>query len=99
MIVFMVIHYYPSRDFDAKKWRDDVEKRYELSEDLIESKVLVGKTMDEVRQLLGDDYDISGKEEWTYYLGVRPQLFPIDHDYLRIEFKDGRVVKVEQRTT
>ena len=31
------ISYYPSKDFDRQKWISDKEKRYELSEEIIES--------------------------------------------------------------
>jgi hypothetical protein len=99
MLWILSISYYPSYDFDQQKWRDDVEKRYEISEDLIDSGVLIGKSMEEVKQLLGDDYQQTGKDRWSYYLGFRPQLFGIDPDYLDIDFKNGRVIKVAQHTS
>ena len=99
MLWIMSISYYPSHEFDKQKWHDDVEKRYELSEELIDNEILIGKTMDEVKQLLGDDYQESGKDRWSYYLGFRPQLFGIDPDYLDIDFENGRVIKVGQHTS
>ena len=99
MIWIISVSYYPSHDFDKQKWHDDVEKRYELSEDLIDNEVLLGKTMDEVKRLLGDDYQESARDRWSYYLGFRPQLFCIDPDFLDIDFKNGRVVKVGQHTS
>lgn len=99
-ILISIISYYPSRDFDKERWHTDKEKRYELSEDLIESQMLIGLTKEEVSNVLGAEHD--GSEEtdyWTYYLGFRPQLFGIDPDVLSIEFKDGKVIKVTQRET
>jgi hypothetical protein len=91
------ITYYPSNKFDKQKWVDDKEKRYELSNDIIESKMLLGKTKTEVRQLLGDDADNKDSiDVWTYGLGIRPELFNIDGSYLLIEFKNNHVVNVEQ---
>ena len=55
--------------------------------------------MDEVKHLLGDEYQESGRDRWSYYLGFRPQLFGIDPDYLDIDFKNGRVIKVVQHTS
>jgi hypothetical protein len=99
MIWVISISYYPSNEFDKQKWHKDIDKRYELSEDIIENEILLGKTTDEVKTLLGDDYQQSGPDTWSYYLGFKPQLFGIDPDYLEIEFKDGRVIKVSQHTS
>lgn len=87
--------YYPSRDFDKEKWFADKEKRYELSEDLIDSRILLGKTKQQIRQLLGDEGNKDESNYWTYYLGFKPGL-SIDPDVLDIYFEDGRVVRVAQ---
>lgn len=99
MLWIITASYYPTHDFDKQKWHDDVEQRYELSEDLIDSEVLMGKTMDEVKLLLGDDYQESGKDQWSYYLGFRPGFANIDPDVLEIEFKEGKVINVRQPET
>ncbi|MFB9865502.1 hypothetical protein [Rufibacter immobilis] len=75
------------------------EKRYELSADIIDSKMLLGKTKPEVRQLLGDEGNTDLSDHWNYYLGFRPGFANIDPDVLDIEFKDGKVVKVGQHET
>ena len=99
LLWILSISYYPSHDFDKQKWHNDIEKRYELSEDLMNSKILIGKTKDEIKQLLGEDFQEWSADSWSYYLGFRPQLFGIDPDYLDIDFKDGRVIKVSQHTS
>jgi amino acid transporter len=99
MLWICSISYYPSNNFDKQKWFSDKEKRYELSEDIIESKMLIGKTKAEVKQILGDGENIENNDLWNYYLGYRPQLFGIDSDVLDIEFKDGKVIKVSQHQT
>jgi hypothetical protein len=97
MLIYFSISYYPSHDFDRQKWLTDGEKRYELSKDLINSKILIGKSKVQVRQLLGDEADNENKSNvWTFGLGYRPELFNIDPDHLQIEFKDDKVVNVEQ---
>ena len=91
------ISYYPNQDFNKQKWFGDKEKRYELSKDIISSKMLIGKTKLQVRQILGDEDD--NKESfnvWTFGLGVRPALFNIDDSYLQVEFNSNKVVTVEQ---
>lgn len=99
MLWIFSISYYPSKDFDRQKWLTDKEKRYELSEEIIESKMLIGKTKAEVKQILGDEENIENSNLWNYYLGYRPQLFGIDPDVLDIEFENGKVIRVSQHQT
>ena len=91
------ISYYPNRDFNKQKWFGDEDKRYELSKDIIASKMLIGKTKLQVRQILGDESDNKDSfNVWTFGLGVRPALFNIDDSYLQVEFDSNKVVNVEQ---
>ena len=90
-------NYYPSRDFNEAAWHADNEKRYEMTEDLIESEMLIGKTKEEVQRVLGNTvykYD----DRWVYYVGARPG-FHLESDVLIIYFNKDNVVKVEQRGT
>ena len=91
------IEYYPSYSFDKQTWLQDTDKRYELSKDIIKSRILIGKTKSEVRKLLGNNsYNKDSIDVWTYGLGIRPALFNIDDSYLLIEFENDTVVNVEQ---
>jgi hypothetical protein len=99
MLWFLSMSYHPTHDFDKEKWFSNKGKRYELSEDIIGSKMLIGKTKSEVRQLLGDEGNKDESDYWDYYLGFRPGFANIDPDVLDIEFKDGKVVKVGQHET
>ena len=99
LLWFFSMSYHPSHDFDKEKWLADKEKRYEYSENIIESKMLIGKTKAQVRQLLGDEGNKDDSDYWTFYLGFRPAFANIDPDILDIEFKDGKVVKVGQHET
>jgi hypothetical protein len=99
MLWFFSISYYPTHDFEKEKWFADKEKRYELSGDIIDSNMLIGKTKSEVQQLLGDEGNTDDSDYWNYYLGFRPGFANIDPDVLVIEFKDGKVIKVAQHET
>lgn len=47
----------PTRDFDEVTWRNEVEKRAEMIDDLIESETLLNQSATEVLQILGEpDY-------------------------------------------
>ena len=91
--------YHPTYDFDKEKWFADKETRYNLSEDIIESEMLIGKTKSEVRQILGDENNTDQSDYWSYYLGFTPGFVNMDPDALVIEFKDGKVIKVGQHET
>lgn len=93
------ISYYPSNDFDRQKWLNNKEKRYEFSKEIIESKMLIGKTKAEVKAILGDEGNSESSDLWNYYLGFRPQLFGVDPDVLDIEFEKGKVIKALQHQT
>lgn len=99
LIWLYTLSYYPTNDFNKEKWLSDTEKRYEMSGDIIESEMLIGKTKSEVKQILGDDGNEDESDNWSYSLGFKPGFANIDPDVLDIEFKDGKVVKVGQHNT
>jgi hypothetical protein len=91
MTWIMISEYYPNRDFDKMMWQTNKDERYEYTHDLIKSKILLGKTRDQVLNLLGDDADTSQIDELGYDIGFRPELTGIDPSYLIIDFKNGKV--------
>lgn len=96
IIWFFSITYYPNKDFDRDEWNSNVEKRYEMSEDIMASNILIGKKRDEVIVLLGSDFYAHGENNISYELGYVPGLWKIDPDYIDIYFENGKVTKVEQ---
>lgn len=96
-LYFFCTSYYPNKTFDKTLWVEKSQKRYELASDLIERKLLVGKTKKEVREILGDNGENLDKDNsWYYYLGYPPgQMFNLDPDVLCIEFKNDRVFSVK----
>lgn len=94
-----VVSYYPEYQFNQQKWNNIPEQRYELSADIIESKMLIGKTKTEVILLLGEDFYEYTPDHIAYTLGFTPGMFNIDTDVLDIIFKNNIVVKVKQHQT
>jgi hypothetical protein len=94
-----IVSYYPTQDFNKNSWTLDKEKRYEMSSDIINSKILIGKTKKEVIEILGDEGNKFDDNIWNYYLGFVPGLFKIDPDVLDIFFENGKVIKVGQHET
>jgi amino acid transporter len=93
------VSYYPERDFDKTKWETDIERRYEMTDDLVKNRKLIGKTKEEIKELLGQEGVSFDGSRWTYYIGFKPSLFGIDPDVLEIEFKEGKVSKSWTRET
>jgi hypothetical protein len=96
MIWIFSISYYPTDDFNQNEWNTNVEERYKMSEDIIESEMLIGKTRDEVIQILGNNFSSNDENRISYELGYVPGLFNIDPDYLDIKLENGIVVSVKQ---
>ena len=90
------ISYYPNTKFDKKEWNINIEQRYKMSDDIIKSQMLIGKTKEDVIELLGNNYYTYSENHIAYELGHVPFLFNIDPDFLNIYFENGTVVKVDQ---
>jgi len=91
------MNYYPKRSFNHNDWMVDKDERYELSDDIINSKVLVGKTKSDIRTLLGNKGNKDNLDEWTYDLGTKPEILNIDPSVLIIYFEKGKAIRVEQQ--
>jgi len=90
------VSYYPTKEFNQKEWTENPSKRYEMTQDIIEKNLLIGKTKDEIVNLLGSDkYEYDGGH-WGYNVGFVPGLLNIDPDVLDIYFKNNIVFKVDQ---
>lgn len=97
-IIWLIITYYPKHKFSFEKWKNQQETRYELTDDLINSKLLIGMQKSKVAQLLGKPSDLESNI-WVYNVGFVPRLFNIDLDILEVCFENNKVVKVKQRRT
>ena len=96
MIWIFSISYYPTSDFDKDEWNSNVEERFIMSEDIIESEILIDKTREEVIEILGNNFITNNESKITYELGHVPGLFNIDPDYLDIKLENGKVISVKQ---
>ncbi|OPZ31257.1 MAG: hypothetical protein BWZ00_00612 [Bacteroidetes bacterium ADurb.BinA174] len=99
MIWIFSVSYYPKTDFNKQEWNENKEERYKMSNDIIKSDILIGKTKEEVIELLGEDYYSYDESHIAYDLGFVPGLFNIDPDVLDIYFENGKVIKVGQHET
>lgn len=99
LFIFWCMSYYPKKDFDRKIWMTDKDHRYEMSGDIIKSKMLAGKTKKEVITILGVEGNEMDSDQWGYELGYLPEIGNIDPDILDITFKNGKVTDVGQHNS
>ena len=83
------------KDFDKKAWTDLKELRYEMKDDLVDSKILESKTKNEVIILLGEPDRKDSTGIWTYDLGVSKAGFGWQFNDLQLHFKNEQVEKSE----
>lgn len=91
--------YYPSKSFDQNIWKHNPMSRYEITDDLIESELLVGKSENEVRSILGEYTFTYNENHWAYEIGYVPGLLNIDPSVLDVYFENGVVIKVGKHET
>jgi hypothetical protein len=99
MIWLFSVSYYPKTDFNKQEWNENKKERYKMSNDIIKSEILIGKTKEEVIELLGNDSYFYDESHIAYDLGFVPGLFNIDPDVLDIYFENGKVITVGQHET
>jgi len=70
ILFIFLMSYTPSKNFDKTKWLTDKEERYQMVDDIIESKMLIGKDTNQVKQILGEPpWRDETAKKWTYDMG------------------------------
>lgn len=85
--------------FTKENWKTYSYKRYKMTDEIIENKLIIGKTKQEIIFLLGNNMRSSkanGKEQLVYPLGTPPSFFEEKKEKLIILFEAGYVVEVIQ---
>ncbi|EEL39234.1 Uncharacterized protein BC141101_03035 [Bacillus toyonensis] len=83
-------------NFNRDRWLNDEEKRVHMVDDFMQKYKLIGKSNEEITQLLGTPTETRNEEEGVitlYYLGTERGFIPIDSEQLIFQFdRDGRVL-------
>lgn len=95
--------YHHEKYFDSSSWKSSPSLRYEMSDDLVASKELIGRSKADVRMLLGtyewlswnDTIHDKDPNYWNYGLGIEPGAMNDMKDNILIVFKNNRVADVE----
>jgi hypothetical protein len=95
VIFIYLISREPSSDFDKSKWLTDREGRFAMGDDIVKSKILIGKDTNQVKQLLGQPtWQDSSNTTWTYDMGNGGGGLGFLFHNLSIQFEKAKAVKV-----
>jgi|GEM_PF-3307597 len=88
--------------FDSEKWKNwelkssENHLRYDMSDDLVENYNLVGKSRQDILNLLGDPDSIKKGLKEKYFYNLGPCRRGIDFGVLYIYFENDLVVKIDK---
>jgi len=88
--------YEPQYSFDKEKWFSEKHKRFEMRDDIIDSKILEGKRKFEIIDLIGKPDSGDSSDNWTYNLGGSSSGFGWQFNSLELTFNRDKVEKVKK---
>ncbi|HEF5697825.1 hypothetical protein ACQVWE_00200 [Bacillus cereus] len=94
--VQLSVNEYTSK-FNQNRWLNHADKRVHMIDDLLQKYKLIGKSNEEITQLLGAPTETRSGGEGVitlYYLGTERGFIPIDSEQLILQFdRDGKVME------
>lgn len=86
----------PRKQFSSSQWLTDHSHRFQMADDITDSKMLIGKDTSEVKQILGDpNYKHNEICRWDYDMGSNAYGFGVQFHILLIQFQNGEVAVVD----
>ncbi|MEM5563690.1 hypothetical protein WNY78_01170 [Psychroserpens sp. AS72] len=81
--------------FDEKKWHARPSKRYKIVDDIIDDEIFIGKSKQDVIEILGAPVDpiTSEKDILNYKIGTPPSFKELKREELIIEFENNKAIK------
>jgi len=82
--------------FDQNAWNSNPSMRYKMSDDIIDSELLIGKTQQEVVLILGTSglSNVQDEDHMVYRLGKGPSFFESQEEKLVVIFENTFVIDV-----
>ena len=95
-VVGTTLIYQFEEKFSEDLWRSQPSVRYKLADDIIDRELFIGKTKEDIIELLGppSHYNVTESTYFSYYLGNEPSFFRSGRSDLILTFKNNRVIKV-----
>lgn len=87
------------KKFEKVEWNKNPNERYKMTNDLINSNLIIGMNKKNVRDLLSNDckYCDDKSNAWMYYLGEGKNTSDFKWEVLDVEFKSDTVFSVSIR--
>ena len=95
--IFSYLFYEPQYDFKKERWFADKNARFEMRDDLVNSRILIGKSKSEIIDLIGKSDSNDSIENWTYDLGMSGAGFGWQFNYLKLTFENNKVSDVKKQ--
>ncbi len=103
-VVNIFSSYHHQKHFDSEIWKSKPALRYEMSKEMVEKKLFIGKTKSEVKVLLGtcewygwnDNIKANSPDKWNYNMGYKPGAFNLKQECLEIVFKNDKANSARQ---
>ena len=94
-LFFAVISGVSKRKFNKESWLNEPSKRYEMVDNLIKKKILIGKDSNQIKEILGTTSSRSDSNNyWLYNMGMGTAFLGFAFHNLEVEFSGSRVVNV-----
>ena len=96
--------YHHEKYFNTKAWNTKPALRYEMSNNIISKHLLIGKTKENIKNLLGTPewfgwdplIKANSPEKWNYNLGNKPGALNTMQECIEITFKKNKVETTKQ---
>lgn len=97
ILIFMsYLFYQPQYEFNKSKWIASKHLRYEMRDNIVESRILNGKSKSEIIELIGKSENNDSLDIWIYDLGMSGAGFGWQFNSLELSFKNGQVNNVRK---
>ncbi|WP_431134553.1 hypothetical protein [Psychroserpens mesophilus] len=95
-------NYHHQKYFSSELWKEEPALRYEISDNMLASETLTGKSKSEIILLLGTHEWLSWDDlkknhdtnRWNYSLGIEPGAFNQEKECIELVFKNNKVTTV-----
>lgn len=96
--------YHHEKHFNIDDWKTKPSLRYEMSNEIREKNIFLGKTKKDIESVLGksewygwdDSIKANSQEKWNYNLGYKPGAFNMKQECLELIFKNNLVISIKQ---
>jgi len=100
--IFCSFHH--QKYFDELAWNEKPALRFEMSKEILEKQLFIGKSKNEVEALLGasewfgwdDSLKLNSSNKWNYKMGYKPGAFNLSQECLELVFKNNKVSSTTQ---